>query len=110
MHRWLLVLLVACACPSKQPAQPQPGSAAPPSTDVTCDAVKPKVEALYRAEAQAKEPNRVDEAVADNTRMVMNDCAKDSATVARCIVNVGSVAQLEKDCLVQLDDEGTEGR
>jgi hypothetical protein len=41
--------------------------------------------------------------------MVMNDCAKDPAKVSRCVGAVASVPELEKKCLVQLDDEGTEG-
>jgi hypothetical protein len=74
-----------------------------------CEGIRGKVEQLYRAEAQAREPKRVDEAVADNTTMVMNDCAKAPAKVARCVDGVASVPELEKKCLAPLDDEGTEG-
>jgi hypothetical protein len=76
----------------------------------TCDGVKPRVQDLYRAEAQQKEPKRVDEAVADNTQMVMNDCAKDPDKTVPCLAKAGSVAELEKDCLIPLDDEGTEAK
>lgn len=120
MTRWVLFLsLVACACPSKQTATPNVGSSggsgavgsggtAQPAAN-TCDGAKARVEQLYRAEAQAKEPKRVDEAVADNTAMVMADCAKDPAKFVPCINAAKSVADLEKQCLVPIDDEGTEG-
>jgi len=85
------------------------GSAPPVANAKTCDDVKPRVEQMYRGEAQVKEPKRVDEAVADNTAMVMKDCAKDPAKIVPCLGSAGSVAELEKQCLFQLDDEGTEG-
>ncbi len=106
-----LVLLGMVACASKQPVhQAGSGSAAPPvATATTCDGVKPRVEQLYRAEAQAKEPKRVEEAVADNTQMVMNDCTKDPAKAVPCLAKAATVSELEKDCLIPLDPEGTEG-
>jgi hypothetical protein len=86
------------------------GSAPPVVTASTCDEVKPRVEQLYRSEAQVKEPKRVEQAVADNTTMVMNDCAKDPGKIVPCLAKAGSVGELEKQCLIQLDDEGTEGQ
>ena len=100
--------LLACACSGKG-GTTTVGGGNEGGEARTCEGIRPKVERLYRAEAEAKEPKRVDEAVADNTRMVMNDCAKAPATVARCVNGVSSVAELEKKCLVPLDDEGTEG-
>jgi hypothetical protein len=82
------------------------GAKAPPTA---CDGIRAKVEQLYRAEAQAKEPKRVDEAVADNTAMVMNDCAKAAAKVTACVNAASTVAEIEKKCLIPLDEEGTEG-
>jgi hypothetical protein len=110
VKRLALVLLVACGCPAKKPAQGGASSVAPVSTATTCDGVRPRVEQLYRAEAQAKEPTRVDEAVADNTHMVMNDCVKDPAKIVPCLAKAATVSELEKDCLIPLDDEGTEGK
>lgn len=75
----------------------------------TCDGLRPKLEQLYRAEAEAKEPKRVDEAVADNTAMVLGDCAKAPATVIACVGAATSVVQLEQTCLAPLDDEGSDG-
>ena len=123
MRLWLVWLaLVACACPSK-PAATSAGSAATgsaatgsaagiasvaPITATTCDEIKPRVEAMYRAEAQQKEPKRVEEATSDNTTMVMNDCTKQPKLVA-CLAKVATIAELEKTCLIPLDEEGTEG-
>lgn len=75
----------------------------------SCDGLRAKIEAMYRAEAQAREPRRVEEAVADNTTMVLNDCAKDPTTVVACVHSVGTVAELERRCLAPLDDDGSEG-
>jgi hypothetical protein len=112
MKRALLLLLVACACPSKKPVQGGGSNVVAPAvaSATTCEGVKPRVEQLYRAEAQAKEPKRVEAAVADNTQMVMNDCAKDPAKTVPCLAKAATVSELEKDCLIPLDDEGTEGK
>jgi len=122
MKRWLVfVAVVACACSSKNgpttTGGSQQGSGAgsevsvvtPPTNAKTCDEVKPRVEQMYRAEAQAKEPKRVDEATADNTAMAMKDCATDPAKFVPCLAKAPTVAELEKQCLIPLDDEGTEG-
>jgi hypothetical protein len=109
----LLAVLAAGACPGKQAAGPGSGAhgsgVAPVTGATTCADVRVRVEQLYRAEATAKEPGRIDEAVADNTAMVMNDCARDPATFVPCIAAAPSVAELERTCLVPIDDEGTEG-
>jgi len=116
-----LLICGACACPSKQaggPAGGGSGSGSGSGSGVTatvnvdpssCAGVRAKVEALYRAEAQQKEPKRIDDAVADNTAMVMADCAKAPAKIAPCIAGATSVAELEKACLVPVDEEGSEG-
>lgn len=117
MRVWL-VLLAACACPARPPVTTTAGGAAGsgsavstvgPSTATTCEGVRPRVEALYRGEAQQREPTRVEEAVSDNTTMVMNDCTKDPTRIVPCLAKVATVAELEKTCLIPLDDEGTEG-
>jgi hypothetical protein len=112
MRAVVVVALVACS--STHGTGPGSGSgvgSAPPVANAkTCEDVKPRVEQMYRSEAQVKEPKRVEQAVADNTAMVMNDCAKDPAKAVPCLASAGSVAALEKQCLIQLDDEGTEGQ
>jgi hypothetical protein len=103
--RWLIPVVLACGCSGK-PAAPASGSAA---AGTGCDSVRGKVEQLYRAEARTREPARVDEAVADNTAMVMTDCAKAPARVTACITAASTATELEARCLAPLDDEGTEG-
>lgn len=103
--RWLaaLVAVPMVACSSKPPTGTTgTGSAAP-----ACDAQRARVETLYRAEAQSREPKRVDEYVADNTAMVIGECAKAPA-IAACIGRAATVQDVE-GCLPALDEEGTEG-
>ncbi len=105
----VFLALVACACPNKKTGGTGTGSGSgvevPPTGDV-CMAMRPKVEQLYRAEAQAQEPKRVDEATADNTAMVMGDCAKAPQKVAACLQAAQTVADIEKTCLERLDPAG----
>lgn len=109
MTKWvvLAIALVACACPNKKTGGAGTGSnvEVPPSGDA-CAAMRPKVEQLYRAEAQANEPTRVDDATADNTAMVMGDCANAPAKVAACLQAARTVADIEKNCLQRLDPAG----
>ncbi len=113
--RWLVIVVLA-ACSSTHGTGAGSGSSGsgpstPPTANAkTCDDVKSRIEQMYRSEAQAKEPKRVEEAVADNTAMVMNDCAKDPPKIVPCLARAGSIAELEQQCLIQLDDEGTEGQ
>ena len=76
--------------------------------DDRCASVRPKVAALYRAEATEREPKRVDEATSDNTTMVMNDCAKAPDAVATCVAQITTIAELEARCMIPLADDGTE--
>ncbi len=113
--KWFIVLaLLGCACSSH--ARPGPagtatgsGSASGVKPGTACDAQRPKIEQLYRARAQNREPSRVDEAVADSTTMVMNDCVQSPDKTAACIAAATTVQDLEARCLIPLDDEGTEG-
>jgi hypothetical protein len=99
---------LASACPGKSgPAAGGGVGSGDPAR--LCEGLRPKVEQIYRADAAAKEPQRVDEAVADNTTMVMNDCLKAPARVAPCVDRVSTVAEIERQCLLPLDDEGSEG-
>jgi hypothetical protein len=69
-----------------------------------------KVSALYRADAEQHEPRRIDEAIADNSEMVMNDCRHEPRKVVPCLERARSVAELEHDCLIPLDPDGSEGQ
>lgn len=108
----LVSVLALAGCPGNggQGGTGSGSSTGPTGPGATsCDGLRPKVEAMYRADAQAKEPKRVEEAVADNTTMVMNDCAKAPDKVIACVNAVASVAELESRCLAPLDEEGSEG-
>jgi hypothetical protein len=76
-----------------------------------CEAVRAHVTALYQAEAAGKdtEAKRVAQAVADNTGMVMAECAREPGRVAGCAARARSTQELEQKCLAPLDDDGTEG-
>jgi hypothetical protein len=101
-----VALLVAC---TPTPATTTTTTTTPSPAGASCDAVKPRVESLYRAEGQQREPKRVDEYVSDNTTMIMNDCVKNPAKFAPCLANAPTVAQMEQECVIRLDDDGTEG-
>jgi hypothetical protein len=114
--KWpILLALLGGACSS----QPRPGPGPAPTgsgsasgvkpTGTVCDAQRAKIEQLYRARARDREPSRVEEAVADNTTMVLNDCVQAPDKTAACIAAATTVQDLEARCLVPLDDEGTEG-
>lgn len=108
--KWLLVIAVLGCASSKPPTGAGSGTGSSVGTTGTaCDGARARVDQLYRAEAQAREPKRVDEAVADNTAMVMNDCARAPDKVAACVASAATVKELEARCLVALDDEGSEG-
>jgi hypothetical protein len=98
--RWLAMLVLA-------------GCSNPPRTrtgdPATCESLRPKLEQLYRAEGSEREPKRVDEYVADNTTMVIADCTKQGGKTAGCIQGAASIPEIERTCLLQLDDEGSEG-
>ena len=121
--RWLIALaLVSCACPSKQVATGTQGGSgtttgtgtgAGSGTPSRCDAITAKVQGLYRAEAQgaekgAADPKRVEEVVADNTAMVLAQCARDPGAVSACVADVTTVKDLETTCMPKLDEEGSE--
>lgn len=123
MTRAWIVLVLAGACSHSGPAGgggggSNAGTGKPvdlPTTPITsCETARPKIEALYQADAEATMPGadkaqKRAELVADNTQMVLNDCAKTTATAVPCLARVTTVADLEAKCLIPLDDEGTEG-
>lgn len=79
--------------------------------DPRCAKARPAIEALYRTEAQAQpgaDAARVEEAVRDNTTMVLAECARRPG-VAACAARASTALDLERDCLEPLSDEGTEG-
>ena len=106
--------LAPLACGSPPPHTAGPGSSgtrpAPTaiSANAACEAVRTKVAQLYRAELHDRDPSRIDEAIADNTAMVINDCLKTSDRTPACVTAATNTRELHA-CLIPLDDEGTEG-
>ena len=109
----IVAALAACACKSKPgtvTSGSNGGTGAGTGNASACDGLQASVTALYEAEAKATGAAEKDATfVADNVAMVMKDCAQEPGRVARCAREAQSVAQLEKDCLIPLDQEGTEG-
>ncbi len=102
--------LAACAC------KPRAGGAAiggdggggGGGDPAACAELAPTVRALYQAEAGPD--GLTAEEVADNTELVLAECREAPARVVACARAATGVAQLERDCLAPLDDEGSEGR
>ncbi len=110
----LLASAVACNCSGggggNSPRDPNGSGSGSAALDPRCEAARPQLEALYRTEAQAAggDAARVDEAVRDNSAMVLAECNR-RPEVAACAAKAATAAQLEAECLTPLDDEGSEG-
>ena len=120
----LLVALVAagaCACKNGRKTGPTVDTPADAGVKDTaaCLAQTDRVKALYDKEMAGQiAPDADDETralaaqtVADNTEMVMVDCRTDPGRFAPCLAAAVVVEQLERDCLIALDEAGrVEGR
>ena len=103
-------LAAACCPPMPGPATAMSaGSGGAGSATTGCDGARAHVAELYRGELAGSGRAGAAGTVDDNTAMVMKDCAKDPARVAACAAAAKSVAELEHDCVIPLDPEGTEG-
>jgi hypothetical protein len=117
----LLLVVALLACGNRAPHGPggaggsagsgtgSAGGSASVATGTACDAVRDRIAGLYRSQLRDRDPARIDEAVADNTTMVLNDCVKAPERAVACITAASTAAELEARCLEPLDDEGTEG-
>lgn len=105
---WFVAALVCAigACASCKNKNDGGGGGSGSNGGATCDGIKVHVEELYRAEATG---DNIDEQVADNTEMVLSDCAAQPDKVAKCAAAAKNVADLESRCLIPLDQEGSEG-
>lgn len=112
MRALVLAFVAACACGNTAGTTGGGGGGGGGGSgaeSADCEAARAHVSELYKAEAADKDPKLIDQMVADNTRMVMSECAHDPARVAKCAAAAKSAPELENKCLTQLDDEGTEG-
>jgi hypothetical protein len=105
-----IALLAACGGKNHGDGTGTGTSSASASASADCKAIEPHVRELYHAEATAAASGEdVEEQTTDNVTMVMNDCAAKPDKVAACAGAAKTVAELEKQCLIPLDDEGSEG-
>lgn len=86
------------------------GGGTPAAVDPRCEAVRPRVRSLYQAAqaaaTQKPEPELAADLLAADVAMVMSDCAFDPDRVAPCAERASDAAELERTCLVPLDEEG----
>jgi hypothetical protein len=107
---YLALLLVACS--QSGSAHPRGGEepgdrTAPADLDPRCARLRPRVQSLYeKARAPAADTALADDLLAADVTMVMNDCRADPDRVAPCAERAPDVAELERTCLIPLDDEG----
>jgi hypothetical protein len=105
------VIVSAAACTGASGAGRDGGGHGPGTKgDAACAPARDHAEALYRAELAARTPPGEPREATDNASIVAADCARDPRRVAACAAAATSVAQLERDCLIPIDDEGSEGR
>lgn len=101
----LLMAAISLGCSGKN-AGPTPtggggGDGVQPSA--ACDALRESVVKLYTAAIA----DPVDGEIEDAAHIIMTDCRRDPARFVPCIRGATTVAQLERDCVIPLDEEGT---
>jgi hypothetical protein len=109
----------ACACKGGNGSEGTgPGKPGGPGAVKGCDELRGSIEALYRKEpapppAAGEDPAKAaalaPEILSDNVDMVLGDCRRQPDRSIACIKAAQSVTQLEHDCLIPLDEEGSEG-
>jgi hypothetical protein len=104
-----LVLALGSCAKSSQPASPVSRDGGETDIIRSCEGMHSKIEGLYQAEAEATEipANRRGEFVSANLHMVMSDCRLSPARSYSCLQRATTVREVEQECLVFLDDEGT---
>jgi hypothetical protein len=123
---WIVGVAIAaaagCACKGSRTVGTGTGTGTGPGTgtgtgtgvvDATaCDGQLAHVTALYQAAAErtAERQELTEVEIADNVAMVMKECRAAPAKVVPCVALSTAVAQLERQCLPALDDDGREGQ
>jgi hypothetical protein len=101
-------LLAGAGCPNKSgPKGPGAGDGGDPVADRRCDAQRAHIQQLYEQATTADKPELAADLLEANVAMVMADCAEQPARAAPCIEQAKTAADIERDCLIPLDDEGT---
>ena len=101
-----LIFLLACSSRTTAPGPAHPKDGGEPQD--ACQALEQELTSLYREQAtqEGVAPALQDEFVADNLHMVLSDCRAAPKTVLPCLQRVSSVPEIERSCLIPLDDEG----
>ncbi len=107
---WVLLSLAACGS-SNDSRRPTSGSGdgdGGQARGQSCETIQVKVEDLYRksAESEGVAQNLRAEYLSANLHMVLVDCKRDPQVLS-CLQRSKSVAEIEANCLVPIDDEGT---
>ena len=105
---WLLLSLTACGSNNDSRRVTSGSGDGGQGRTQSCEAIQAKVEGLYRksAESEGIAHNLRTEYLSANLHMVLVDCKRDPQ-VLPCLQRSKSVAELEANCLVPIDDEGT---
>jgi hypothetical protein len=118
----LLCALVLAACAGcsqggrKASTKQRDDGGGDPHVAQRCSGLAAHVRALYVAEQEpaSADPDikaLVEDVLSANVDMVLTDCRDDVGRVAPCIERARRVADLERECLIPLDDDGqVEGR
>ncbi len=95
-------------CSGKNGTGSGSGSGSAPTVGA-CDDVRSHVAALYQGEPVGAKVSKetAAELVEANTHMVITDCERSPEEFLPCIRSATTVAVLEKDCTISLDDEGS---
>lgn len=103
----LVGLGVGCTCGGSKPLPG--GGPVDPVAVQSCAGLTEKLAALYGEEAAAAgaSKERQEEAVRDNSAMVLAECAR-RPEVVRCAISATSAAELERKCLLPLPEDGSE--
>lgn len=101
----ILALALLGACSGKSKGTDTGGDGA---TAADCSPHEAKVRQLYEAEEPNADttPALRAELVTANVHMVMSDCRKKPNTVAPCLAEAESIADIESRCVIPLDDLG----
>ncbi len=78
----------------------------------SCEASRAHIQSLYSAPLSkdtsdsTKDGEILDELIAANVHMILADCTTDPSRFVSCIQQASSIAQLEAECVIPLDDDG----
>jgi hypothetical protein len=113
MPRALLIAaltLCAAGCKGSANSGPTGGTGSGTAIAGACGEMAETVRALYRTESTGN-PELDADLLDANVHMILTDCSTDPDKYTACIRRASTVDDLERDCLIPIDDEGAvEGR